>query len=54
MAVISKNKMTEIEPLLSNGKALWNITDRNPLHQNNDELHHEIVILVKVVNGAAP
>ena len=29
--------MMEIEPLINNGKALQNITDGNPLCQNDDE-----------------
>ena len=39
---------------LNNGKALRNITDGNPLHQNDNECHHQLDILVKVVNDAAP
>ena len=46
--------MTEIEQLLNNGRTLWNITDGNPLCQNDDKCHHQIIILVKVVNDAAP
>ena len=46
--------MTEIEPLINNGKALRNITDCNPLHQNDVKCRNQIVILVKVVNDAAP
>ena len=43
-----------IEPLINNGKVLWNITDNNLLGQNDDECHHQIIILVKVVNDTAP
>ena len=39
--------MTVIESLINNCKALRNITEDNPLR-------HQIVILVKVVNDAAP
>ena len=40
----------EIEPLLNNGQALRNITDGNLLHQNDNKLCHQIIILVKVVS----
>ena len=46
--------MTEIEPLINIGKALPNITDGNLLRQNDDKCRHEIIILVQVVNDAAP
>ena len=43
-----------IEPLINNGKVLWNITDNNLLGQNDEQCHHQIIILVKVVNDASP
>ena len=43
-----------IELFINNDKALRNITDGNPLCQNDDEWRHQIVILVKVVNDAFP
>ena len=33
---------------------LMNVDDTNPLRQNDDEYHHQIVIIGKVVNDAAP
>ena len=43
-----------IEPLINNAKALRNITDDNPLGHNDAECRHQIVILVEVINDAAP
>ena len=34
--------------------ALRNISDADPLRHNDDECRHQIVILFKVVNDAAP
>ena len=31
-----------------------NVDDTNPLRQNDDEYRHQIVIIGKVVNDAAP
>ena len=39
--------------VIINGKALRNITDGNPLHQNDNQCSHQVIILVKVVNDAA-
>ena len=46
--------MTVIEPFINNGQELPNTTDDNLLRQNYDECHHQIAILVKVINDAAP
>ena len=40
--------------VINNGKALRNITDSNQLRQNDEECFHQIVILVKIINDAAP
>ena len=42
------------DAVLKNSRLLWNITDGNLLRQNDDKCHHQIVILVEVVNDAAP
>ena len=42
-----------MEPFFNNGKELRNITDANPLLQKNEECHHQIVILDKIVNDTA-
>ena len=39
--------------IFNNGRAIGNISDINLLRQNDDKCHHQIVILVKVVNDAA-
>ena len=54
IAVIFENKMTEIEQILNDGMALRNISDADPLCHNDYECHHQIVILFKAVNDAAP
>ena len=41
--------MMVIKPLINNGKALRKINDDNPLSQNDNQCHHQIVIFVKVV-----
>ena len=46
--------MTEIERILNDEMALPNINNGNPLHHNNDLCPHQIVILLEVVNDAAP
>ena len=38
--------MVIVEPLINNSKALQNITDDNPLNQNDDECGHQIIILI--------
>ena len=45
--------MTEIEGLINDGRALQNITDGNPLRQNDDRCRHQIVIFIKIVSNAA-
>ena len=47
-------KMMVIEPFFNNDRALYNLNDDNPLRQNDDECHNQMVILVKVINDAAP
>ena len=47
-------KMMEIVRMLNDDMALRNIYDADPLRHNDDEYRHPIVILVKVVNDAAP
>ena len=49
-----KNTMTEIERILNDAMALPNINNGNPLRHNDDLCRHQIVILLKVVNDAAP
>ena len=39
-------KMTEIERMLNDNVALRKIYDADPLRHNDDEYHHQIVILV--------
>ena len=46
--------MTEIERILNDAKALLNINNDNPLRHNEDLCRHQIVILLEVVNDAAP
>ena len=46
--------MTEIEWILNNAMALPNINNGNPLHHNDDLYRHPIVILLEVINDAAP
>ena len=46
--------MTVIEPFFNNYSALHNMNDINPLCQNDGECRHQLVILVKAVNDAAP
>ena len=47
-------KLTVIEPFFDNDRVLRNITDVNPLCHNDNECCLKIVMLVKVVNDAAP
>ena len=42
--------MTEIERILNDAMALPNINNGNPLRHNDDLYHHQIVILLEVVN----
>ena len=44
--------MTVIEPLFHNRKALHNMEKVNMLCHNDKVWHHQIIILVKVVNDA--
>ena len=44
IGVISEIKMTVIEPLINNGRALQNISDVNQSRQNDDEYCHQIII----------
>ena len=46
--------MTEIERILNDSMALPNINNGNPLCHNDDFCRHPIVILLEVVNDAAP
>ena len=46
--------ITEIERILNNATALPNINNSNPLRHNDDLCRHPIVILLEVVNDAAP
>ena len=46
--------MTEIEQILNDAMALPNINNGNPLRHYDDLCCHQIVILLEVVNGAAP
>ena len=39
--------MMVIEPFFNNGKALNNMNNINLLRQNDDEWHHQIIILVR-------
>ena len=45
--------MSEIEQILNDGLALSNFTDSNPL-RHDDKYRHQIIILIQVVNDAAP
>ena len=56
VSIINMTIYVEYQPIsmVSNSRALRNITDNNPLHQNDDECRHQIVILVKVIHKAAP
>ena len=47
-------KMTEIERKLNDAMALTNINNGNPLCHNDNLCHHQIVILLEVVNDATP
>ena len=47
-------KMTEIEQILNDTMALLNINNGNPLCHNDDLCCHQIIILLEVVNDAAP
>ena len=44
----------EIERILNDSMALQNISDADQLRHNDDECRHQIVILFKVINDAAP
>ena len=46
--------MTEIERMFNDAMALPNINNGNPLNHNDDLCRHRIVILLEVVNDAAP
>ena len=46
--------MTEIEIILNDTMALPNINNGNPLRHNEDLCRHPIIILLEVVNDAAP
>ena len=46
--------MTEIGRILNDGLALQNIADGNPLRHYDNKHHHQIVILIQVVNEIAP
>ena len=46
--------MVEIERILNDSMALRNISDTDQLRHNDDECRHQIVILFKVINDAAP
>ena len=46
--------MTEIEQILNDAMALPNINNGNLLHYNDNLCRHPIVILLEVVNDAAP
>ena len=46
--------MTEIERKLNDAMALTNINNGNPLCHNDNLCHHQIVILLEVVNDATP
>ena len=46
--------MTEIEWLINNGMALQNITDGDPLWQNDDKCRYQIVIFIKIIRDTAP
>ena len=47
------NRMMEIEPLTNNGRALRNITDGNPLRQNDNESerHFFLFFVVQLPNA---
>ena len=49
-----KKQMTVIELFFNDGRPFWNINDVNTLRQNDDECRHQTIIIVKVVNDAAP
>ena len=53
-SVLYEIKMTEIERILNDAMALPNINNGNPLCHNDDFCRHPIVILLEVVNDAAP
>ena len=46
--------MTEIERILNDAMALPNINNGNPLRHNDYLCCHQMVILLEVVNDAAP
>ena len=46
--------MTEIERILNDAMALPNINNGNPLCHNDYLCRHQIIILLEVVNDAAP
>ena len=46
--------MTVIKPLFHNGMVLHNMNYINQLHHNDEVWHHQIGILVEVVNDTAP
>ena len=46
--------MTEIERILNDPMALLNINNGNLLRHNDNLCHHQIVILLEVVNDAGP
>ena len=46
--------MTKIERILNDGIALPNINNGNPLRHYADLCRHQIVILLEVINDAAP
>ena len=52
--MLFQKKLWLIEPLINKGLALRNITDNNPLCNNDAKCRHQIVILLKVVNDATP
>ena len=53
-SVIFGIKMMEIDRILNDAMALLNINNGNLLRHNDDLCHHQIVILLEVVNDAAP
>ena len=46
--------MTDIERILNDAMALPNINNGNLLCHNDDLYRHQIVILLEVINDAAP
>ena len=52
--LFTKLKLTETEQILNDAMVLPNINNGNPLHHNDDLCRHPIVILLEVVNDAAP